>query len=59
MSKIPTRERLTSLEEVLKVLGDPERIGRDITYCAKGYSVKDLILDLQATHADVTRMDRD
>lgn len=55
MSAIPKRERLTSLEEVLKVLGDPERIGRDITYCAKSYSVKDLILDLQLIHTDANK----
>ena len=36
-----------TLDELIKFLGDPDRIGRSGTWIGKNYNVKQLILDLQ------------
>lgn len=36
-----------TLDELIKFLGDPNRIGRSGTWIGKNYNVKQLIIDLQ------------
>lgn len=36
-----------TLEEIVKYLGDSERVGKDNTWVAKNYSLAQLIRDLQ------------
>ncbi len=47
MSTRPTRNRLTSLEDVIKLLGDPDKVGKNMTWVGVDYSLRDLILDLR------------
>lgn len=47
MSTRPTRNRLTSLEDVIKLLGNPDKVGKNMTWVGNDYSLRDLILDLR------------
>lgn len=47
MSTRPVRNRLTSLEDVIKLLGDPDKVGKNMTWVGVDYSLRDLILDLR------------
>lgn len=45
--KIRLNKSFDTLEEIVQYLGDPERVGKDITWVAKNYSLAQLIKDLQ------------
>jgi len=40
-------ESFDTLEDILKHLGDPDRVGKSGTWVAKNYSLSQLIKDLQ------------
>lgn len=45
--KVRNNVECDTLDEIITLLGDPNRIGKDITWVAKNYSAKQLILDLR------------
>lgn len=47
MSTRPDRKQLTSLQEILEALGDPDKVGKNQVWVGNNYSLKDLIQDLQ------------
>lgn len=47
MSTRPERKQLTSLQEILEALGDPDKVGKNQVWVGKDYSLRDLIVDLQ------------
>ena len=50
--KIRDNKVFDNLDEIVQHLGDPERVGKDITWVAKNYSLAQLIKDLRKVQAD-------
>ena len=47
MSTRQQRERLDTIEDILTILGDPDKVGKNQVWVGKDYSLRDLILDLK------------
>lgn len=45
--KIRDNKTFDNLDEILEHLGDPERVGKNMTWVAKNYSLAQLIYDLK------------
>ena len=45
--KIRDNKTFDNLDEIVEYLGDPERVGKNMTWVAKNYSLAQLINDLQ------------
>ena len=45
--KIRDNKTFDNLDEIAEYLGDPERVGKNMTWVAKNYSLAQLIYDLR------------
>ena len=45
--KIRDNKTFDNLDEIVEYLGDPERVGKNMTWVAKNYSLAQLIYDLR------------
>lgn len=45
--KIRDNKSFDSLDEIVEYLGDPERVGKNMAWVAKNYSLAQLIYDLR------------
>ncbi|QGZ16341.1 hypothetical protein Hena1_01910 [Erwinia phage Hena1] len=46
------KEEFDNLDDILYHLGDPERVGKNMTWVAKNYSLQQLILDLRKLRSE-------
>ena len=45
--KIRDNKSFDNLDEIVEYLGDPEKVGKNMTWVAKNYSLAQLIYDLR------------